>query len=113
MNMVRRKVLAGLVSTAALLGVGLVPALVAHASNETQSDDGRASIRGAGTTIVEGGTGSPAFTPLLTKVAFHWQGGSGAFECLALAPSDAAGEPGSGNFDTNVMYVTGEVTSAR
>jgi hypothetical protein len=52
----------------------------------------------------------PAFTPLLTKVAFHWRGGSGRFECLALAPASApAGK--SGNFDTNVMYVTGPITS--
>ena len=39
--------------------------------------------------------------------------GSGAFECLALAPSAPAGQPDSGNFDTNAMYVTGEITSAR
>ncbi|MCP9487033.1 MAG: hypothetical protein MSC30_14365 [Gaiellaceae bacterium MAG52_C11] len=47
----------------------------------------------------------------MTKVAFHWDGAAGRFECLALAPRAKAGSPGSGTFDTNVMYVTGEITS--
>lgn len=70
------------------------------------------TIRGAGTTIVQGGTGNPDFVPVLTTLAFHWNGTVGDLECLALAPSDAAGDPGSGDFDTNAMYVTGPVTSA-
>jgi len=70
-------------------------------------------IRGGATTILEGGTGAPDFTPVLTKLAFHWDGQTGDIECLAIAPAPPAGEPGSGNFDTNVMYVTGPVTSAR
>jgi hypothetical protein len=37
----------------------------------------------------------------------------GRFECLALAPSTSAGSAESGNFNTNVMYVTGEITSGR
>ena len=32
-------------------------------------------------------------------------------ECLALAPSAKAGDPGSGNFDTNIMYITGTIKS--
>jgi hypothetical protein len=44
--------------------------------------------------------------------AFHLGAGAGHFECLALAPSADAGRPGSGNFDTNVMYVTGPITVA-
>jgi hypothetical protein len=44
--------------------------------------------------------------------AFHWGARAGHFECLALAPSADAGRPGSGNFDTNVMYVTGPITVA-
>jgi hypothetical protein len=32
-------------------------------------------------------------------------------ECLALAPNANAGDAGSGNFDTNVMYVTGTIES--
>jgi hypothetical protein len=77
--------------------------------------DGGKSVRGAGTTIIVGGTGPssvtpPPFTPLLTKVGFNWSEGQGSFDCLALAPSAATGA-GSGDFKTNVMYVTGAVTS--
>jgi hypothetical protein len=68
-------------------------------------------VQGAGTTMVTGGTGAPAFDPVLTKFGFYWRDGQGRLECLALSPSAPAGSPGSGNFDTNVMYVTGEITS--
>lgn len=106
----RRRVVKALLVSGVLLGAALVWALFAQAEGKGAS----AHIRGAGTTIVEGGTGAPSFTPVITKVAFSWRkGGEGRFECLALAPSAAAGSPGSGNFDTNVMYVTGEVTSGR
>jgi hypothetical protein len=93
-------------------GIEPASALLIPSDTSARSDDG-ASIRGAGTTMVQGGTGSPTFTPVLTNVAFHWRKGTGAFECLALAPSAPAGQPGSGNFDTNAMYVTGQITSAR
>jgi hypothetical protein len=69
-------------------------------------------IRGAGTSIVRGGTGPHAFAPVLTKFSFSWRDGKGGFECLALVSSVAAGKPGSGNFDTNAMYVTGSLSSA-
>jgi hypothetical protein len=107
--MVKRRILKTLLITGALLGATLVWTLFALAND----NPGGRSIKGAGTTMVEGGTGPPSFTPLLTKVAFHWREGEGRFECLALAPSASAGSPGSGNFDTNVMYVTGEITFAR
>ena len=85
-------------------------------STATGLDDGRKSdeklIRGAGTSLVTGGTGAPSFVPVLTKFAVHWRDGTGQFECLALAPNAPAGTPGSGNFYTNVMYVTGIITSA-
>jgi hypothetical protein len=68
-------------------------------------------VQGAGTTMLEGGTGAPDFVPVITKLAFHWNGTKGDLECLALAPSAVAGEPGSGDFDTNAMYVTGPITS--
>jgi hypothetical protein len=90
----------------------LLLAVIAQARAGGNGDGEGRSIRGAGATIVEGGTGPPSFTPVITKVAFHWRSGSGHFECLALAPSAQAGSPGSGNFDTNVMYVTGPITSA-
>jgi hypothetical protein len=63
---------------------------------------------GAGRTIIQGGTGGPTPTPVTTLVAFHASNGSGDFECLALAPPRPTG-PGSGEFTTNVMYVTGSV----
>jgi hypothetical protein len=95
------------------VGLALSLSLIAQArGGDDDDDDWSRSVRGAGTTIVQGGTGPPSFTPILTKVAFHWRKGSGHFECLALAPTSApAGRPGSGNFDTNVMYVTGPITS--
>jgi hypothetical protein len=96
------------------IGVSFVIALaltVIAQAGDRDNDRGR-SVRGAGTTMLEGGTGAPAFDPLFTKVAFYWQGGAGRFECLALAPGAKAGNPRSGNFNTNIMYVTGPVTSA-
>ena len=73
-------------------------------------DEGGKAVKGGATTTIAGGTGAPSFTPVITKLTFHWRDGQGHFECLALAPSAAAGTPGSGNFDTNVMYVTGAIT---
>ena len=80
------------------------------------SDDNNGQIaRGAGTTIIHGGTGSPNFVPVITTIAFHAErsggGVTGEFECLALAPEPASG-PGSGQFTVNAMYVAGTVTSA-
>jgi len=74
-------------------------------------EDGGRAVQGGATTTVAGGTGAPNFTPVITKLTFHWRDGLGHFECLALAPSAAAGNAGSGNFDTNVMYVTGAITA--
>ena len=75
----------------------------------------RVLARGAGTTMLEGGTGSPDYVPVLTRVAFHVEliGGGviGGFECLALAPADTKGSR-SGDFTQNVMYVTGSVSAA-
>lgn len=75
------------------------------------TEDGTRAVRGGATTMLEGGTGAPDFVPVLTKLAFHWNGTKGDLECLAIAPSDVPGQPGSGDFDTNVMYVTGPITS--
>jgi hypothetical protein len=90
--------------------VALALTVIAQAGDR-DNDRGRL-VRGAGTTMLEGGSGPPAFDPLFTKVAFYWQAGAGRFECLALAPGAEAGNPGSGSFNTNIMYVTGPVTSA-
>jgi hypothetical protein len=67
-------------------------------------------IQGGGTTIVTGG--GPGLAPVITKFGFHWRDGEGKFECLAIAPSHKAGTPGSGGFDTNIMYVTGKILSS-
>jgi len=91
-----------------LLGTTVL-ATGASAGGET-ADEGH-GVRGAATTMLEGGTGAPDFVPVLTKLAFHWNGSKGDLECLALAPSDPPGSPGSGDFDSNVMYVTGPVTA--
>jgi hypothetical protein len=81
----------------------------ARADNRGPSD----AIRGGGTSLIRGGTGAPSFDPVMTKFAISWSDGRGDFECLALTPSAQPGKPGSGNFDTNAMYVTGSITSAR
>jgi hypothetical protein len=70
------------------------------------------AIHGAGTSIVRGGTGAPPIKPVMTKFGFSFGGSETGFECLALVPSAAAGA-GSGNFDTNAMYVTGTISSVQ
>ena len=97
-----------------LLIAALVGAGITAGTQVAQGDDDKSPlrIRGGATTMLEG-TGAPDFTPVLTKLAFHWDGQTGDLECLALAPSAAAGQAGSGDFDTNIMYVTGPVTSAQ
>jgi hypothetical protein len=70
----------------------------------------RTHVSGGGKTIIEGGTGGSSPGPVTTLLAFHANAHAGDFECLAFAPSAASGA-GSGNFDVNVMYVTGAVTS--
>lgn len=67
-------------------------------------------VAGAGRTIIEGGTGAPAYIPVTTVLAFHAKGQQGDFECLALAPAVGSG-PESGQFEVNAMYVTGKITS--
>src|SRR5260370_42264511 len=56
---------------------------------DSESDNGRIA-RGAGTTIIHGGTGAPNFVPLNTPIAFLSErarrGGTGELERLALAP---------------------------
>jgi hypothetical protein len=104
----KRAAAAGVVALVLVAGL-LTVSVIAQATGATPALD----VRGGGTSIVAGGTGAPDFSPVITKVAFHWRHGDGRFECLALTPSAAAGSPGSGNFDTNAMYVTGTVDSAR
>jgi hypothetical protein len=98
-----------LLTTAVLAGA---VALTVSANTPGVAGDGPV-INGGGTTVVHGGTGSPSFAPVITKFAIHVEGGTGSFDCLALTPSPAAGSPGSGNFDKNVMYVVGQISSAK
>jgi hypothetical protein len=71
--------------------------------------------RGAGTTIIHGGTGSPSFIPVTTTVAFHAErsngGVTGEFDCLAFAPEATTGAH-SGQLTVNAMYVVGKITGA-
>lgn len=107
----RKQTFGAAVTVIAALVAALAVA-VAQPGVQAANADGPLAIRGGGVTIVEGGTGEPEFAPVITKFAIHWDGEKGALECLALTPSEPAGDPGSGNFDKNVMYVTGEITSA-
>jgi hypothetical protein len=63
--------------------------------------------------MVAGGTGSlqQNLAPVVTRLAFYWNGTEGTLDCLALSPSTTYSAPGSANFDTNIMYVTGQITS--
>jgi hypothetical protein len=49
---------------------------------------------------------------VFTLLAFHADAQGGHFECLALAPAAATGD-GSGRFEVNAMYVTGQVNSVK
>jgi len=103
-------------SAGLLAGLGLFTTLFAPLvlSSNSQSTT---IARGAGTTIIQGGTGKAGgFVPVLTTLAFHAEqdggGVTGDFECLARAPSGNTGTAGSAAFTINVMYVTGQVTGA-
>jgi len=88
-----------------------VAVLLTAGPTRVSADDGRSKvIQGGGTTIVTGG--GPGLAPVITKFDFHWRDGEGKFECLALIPSSPASSAGSGNFDKNIMYVTGKILSA-
>jgi hypothetical protein len=106
---------------AAFAGVAVVVVLLIVASRSQAARgaemNARVLVRGGGTTMIEGGTGSAGgFVPVMTTVAFHASsaGGdvAGSFECLARAPQTATGL-GSADFTTNAMYVTGEVTGVK
>ena len=95
-------------------------ALVALFSTRTVSggasdNDSKEIARGAGTTIIHGGTGSPDFIPVITTLAFHAErsggGVTGALDCLAFAPEAHTG-PMSGQLTVNAMYVAGKITGA-
>ena len=104
-----------------LVTVGVLAGFVFAVLLSTRTVFGRDSgndngiARGAGTTIIHGGTGAPNFVPVITTIAFHAErsgaGVRGELDCLALAPPPGTG-PGSGQFTVNAMYVAGKVTGA-
>ena len=96
----------------AVAGVALLftAAAVLQASSAASAPLAAHRATGAGHTIIEGGTGGSEPVPVTTLIAFQVNGSGGDFECLALAPAQPTGS-GSGAFTSNVMYVTGTVTS--
>jgi hypothetical protein len=100
-----------LIAAAALLAAALVGSTTHSIAGAAR--DGDQQVFGAGKTIIEGGTGAPAYIPVTTVLAFHANGQGGDFECLALAPTAGSGAPESGQFEVNAMYVTGKVTSVQ
>jgi hypothetical protein len=116
--MVAKSNLSRSIAAGALVLVGCVLTVLfsTRTVSGRNSDDPSGSIaRGAGTTIIHGGTGAPGFVPVITTIAFNAvkgsNGVSGSFECLAKAPEAATGSS-SAQFTVNAMYVTGEITGA-
>ncbi len=70
--------------------VAIVLVLVFTSAPLAQAKQER-TFEGAGTSIIPGGTGSPSFVPVTTMLGIHWDGETGRFDCLALAPSHLAG----------------------
>ena len=99
----------GVWATRSLVGLGLVLFATSVPGADSQSTT---IARGAGTTIIQGGTGGTTPLPVITTLAFHAEqaGGvvTGDFECLARAPASS----GSAEFTANAMYVTGQITGA-
>ncbi len=107
----RRLLLVTLALLTLVLATFAAAPLTAAGGGAAAEKSDKHEVRGGGTSLVTGGTGAPGFVPVITKFAFNWSGSAGRFECLALMPNTAAG-PGSGNFETNAMYVTGTITTA-
>ena len=106
-----KSVIVGLLVLACVLTLLLSTRTVAGRDSENSAG----IARGAGTTIIHGGTGSPSFLPVITTVAFHAErsngGVTGEFDCLAFAPEAPTGAH-SGQLTVNAMYVVGKITGA-
>ena len=105
------------VAVLALVSFAFATLLTTRTVSARNSDNDNGQIaRGAGTTIIHGGTGSPNFVPVITTIAFHAErsgaGVTGELDCLALAPPEPGTGSGSGQFTENAMYVAGKVTGA-
>src|SRR6266849_4172429 len=105
-----------MVGVLAVAGVVLAVLLSTRTVFGRDSENDNGIARGAGTTIIHGGTGAPNFVPVITTIAFHAErsgaGVTGEFDCLALAPREPGTGQGSGQFTENAMYVAGKVTGA-
>src|SRR5882762_4065450 len=112
LNLYRRVILGTLTVASLALAVLFSTRTV---SGRDSDNDSKEIARGAGTTIIHGGTGSPSFIPVITTVAFHAErsngGVAGEFDCLAFAPEATTG-PHSGQLTVNAMYVAGKITEA-
>jgi hypothetical protein len=95
---------------AVLIAFAVVGSMTHAVATSETATHGR--VKGAGKTIIEGGTGGTAPLPVITTVAFHATSSGGDFECLAFIPPSPSGA-GSGDFSVNAMYVTGSVTSVQ
>jgi hypothetical protein len=108
-----KPVMAGLL----VLASGVLTVLLSTRTVAGRDSENSAGLiaRGAGTTIIHGGTGSPSFLPVTTTVAFHAErsngGVTGEFDCLAFAPEATTGAH-SGQLTVNAMYVVGKITGA-
>src|SRR3979490_1423185 len=80
-----KSVLVGLLVLACVLTLLLSTRTVAGPNSENSAG---LIARGAGTTIIHGGTGSPSFLPVIPTVVFHpgrANGGApGAFDCVCF-----------------------------
>lgn len=112
LNLYRRMIIGTLIVASLTLAVLFSTRTV---SGRDSDNDSKEIARGAGTTIIHGGTGSPGFIPVITTVAFHAErssgGATGEFDCLAFAP-EATNGPHSGQLTVNAMYVVGKITGA-
>ena len=112
LNLYRRMIIGTLIVASLTLAVLFSTRTV---SGRDSNNDSKEIARGAGTTIIHGGTGSPGFIPVITTVAFHAErssgGATGEFDCLAFAP-EATNGPHSGQLTVNAMYVIGKITGA-
>ena len=97
-----------------MAGLGVLTMMLAPSVGSADSQSATIA-RGAGTTIIQGGSGGTQPLPVLTTLAFHAEQSNGTvtgdFECMARVPPSATGA-GSGQFTVNAMYVTGPITGA-
>src|SRR6059058_5410466 len=74
----------------------LAAALIGSAAPRVAAGDetgGVHQVSGAGKTIIEGGTGAPAYIPVTTVLAFHANGQSGAWKASTVVTGMYAGAP--------------------